>query len=391
VTRVPAVLTQLTGLRRLSLGNSALEEVIPDLAQLSRLESLSLRGCRLRTLPEAIGRMPSLKRLDLRYNRFEALPASLGNIPEVDVEHRHRALFADISYRSRSAGPIRAELFAAASDPDLRSQIEAASEGLLTRYAAGMLAEARRALALETTEPDDGARVGGTRLGGVPDLPAGTSWPQTDGRYWSFMAQIDLGEVAALQDYLPRQGLLVFFCQDPLHDLESLRVFHFTPADGPLRRFRLPDGAEFIDESLDDGRPYPGFHARARKMASLPYLYSDEHRLTAGGRVLLEIPEARGRDLSDAYGALRDRLAGAAGFGHHGINCHVFTQHESPEQQAAEAKGGTHDEWMVLLTLGSEGKLGFQFGDAGTLTVCIHKRDLAAADFSNVVLSTESS
>jgi uncharacterized protein YwqG len=69
----------------------------------------------------------------------------------------------------------------------------------------------------------------------------------------------------------------------------------------------------------------------------------------------------------------------------------VFTQHESPEEQAAEARGGTHDEWMVLLTLGSEGKVGFQFGDAGTLTFCIHKQDLAVADFSNVVLSTESS
>jgi hypothetical protein len=133
-----------------------------------------------------------------------------------------------------------------------------------------------------------------------------------------------------------------------------------------LRRFRLPDGAEFIDESLHDGRPYPGFHARARKVASLPYLYSDEHRLTAAGRVLLDIQKARGRDLSDAYRALRDRLAGAAGFGHHGVNCHVFTPHESPEEQAAEAKGGTHHEWMVLLTLGSEGKLGFQFGAAGT-------------------------
>jgi Domain of unknown function (DUF1963) len=73
----------------------------------------------------------------------------------------------------------------------------------------------------------------------------------------------------------------------------------------------------------------------------------------------------------------------------HSINAHVFTQHESPQEQAAATFNGQTHEWMNLLCLESIGD--FNFWDAGTLTYSIHQQDLAIADFGRVVTSIESS
>lgn len=73
----------------------------------------------------------------------------------------------------------------------------------------------------------------------------------------------------------------------------------------------------------------------------------------------------------------------------HSLNSSVFTQHESPQEQAAARFGGEPGDWMVLLCLESVGE--FNFWDAGTLTYCIHKKDLAIADFSRIHASIESS
>lgn len=73
----------------------------------------------------------------------------------------------------------------------------------------------------------------------------------------------------------------------------------------------------------------------------------------------------------------------------HSLNSYVFTQHESPEEQAAARFGGEPGELMVLLNMESIGE--FSFMDAGTLSYCIHKKDLGIADFSKVHSSIESS
>jgi uncharacterized protein YwqG len=71
------------------------------------------------------------------------------------------------------------------------------------------------------------------------------------------------------------------------------------------------------------------------------------------------------------------------------INSYVFTQHESPELQAALSKKGKPEEWMNLLKVSSRGS--FQWGDAGDLTFVIHKSDLLKKDFSNIFCTMESS
>ena len=59
----------------------------------------------------------------------------------------------------------------------------------------------------KTLKPD------ASRLGGLPDLPSGVSWPEWQGLPQSFIAQINLAEVQAYdsEKLLPPQGMLWFF------------------------------------------------------------------------------------------------------------------------------------------------------------------------------------
>ena len=56
-------------------------------------------------------------------------------------------------------------------------------------------------------------RPGVSKIGGHPDLPAGTTWPTFKGRPQSFLAQIRLADVSThdVSGLLPRRGMLWFF------------------------------------------------------------------------------------------------------------------------------------------------------------------------------------
>ena len=73
----------------------------------------------------------------------------------------------------------------------------------------------------------------------------------------------------------------------------------------------------------------------------------------------------------------------------HAVNSYGFTQHESPELQAALNHKGNPQDWVILLHVKSRGD--FQWGDAGDLFFVIHKSDLAKRDFSHVFVTLESS
>jgi hypothetical protein len=70
-------------------------------------------------------------------------------------------------------------------------------------------------------------KPGQSRIGGVPDLPPIFPWPRYDGLGLSFIAQLDLAELAAQLPVLPlpRQGSLAFF-----YDSEQ-RTWGFDPKD----------------------------------------------------------------------------------------------------------------------------------------------------------------
>jgi uncharacterized protein YwqG len=72
------------------------------------------------------------------------------------------------------------------------------------------------------------ARLGGTRLGGEPDLPGGTPWLEGPNGPLSFILQVDLGTMTTLvpDEGPPASGLLAFF-----YDAVSQEAWGFDPID----------------------------------------------------------------------------------------------------------------------------------------------------------------
>jgi len=102
----------------------------------------------------------------------------------------------------RSAGGELADQVA-----EYRGQLHAAGLG---RYADSLTDAALPSIRLLAEPQIDAATVGVSRLGGLPDLPAGLPWPANDGTPLSFIAQLDLGEIATYdtEGSLHRGGLL---------------------------------------------------------------------------------------------------------------------------------------------------------------------------------------
>ena len=112
------------------------------------------------------------------------------------------------------------------------------------------------------------ARLGlaATKLGGRPDLRARSRWPSREGRPLSFVAQINLAQVAALDSsgLLPRAGLLSFFYGDPAAPLEpDLCEVVFSEPGTPLGRRESPD-------ELADHERYAAVALRPEAELSLP-------------------------------------------------------------------------------------------------------------------------
>ena len=386
---LPQRFGELVSLEDLSLQYGALQE-LPDMASLRRLKRLLLDGNRLRTLPESVGHLPALEHLSLNGNPFESLPASLQAIPEIRIEKKNEALFRDIRYRPDVEVAVDRERFLARSSPrHVALLADALARHELGRYQDALLRHARQALRFRTTEPEDYRIRGNTRFGGVPDLPPDLEYPMTEGKPWHFYAQVDLEEIAALQRWLPRTGRLYFFGEGLEHG-DGGRVLYSAAPAATLRTYEWPRGVRFTDGwSVDDA--YNGYKVHVDATVSVPNLYHAKDRLIGEDAVLLEINDDDEEQRS--YWALEEELTGNADRqrGAHLMNAHVFTQQQTPEEQASLEKGGLPAEWINLLMLESDGNPGFCFWDAGTLTFSIHEKDLALGDFSRVHWSLESS
>jgi uncharacterized protein (TIGR02996 family) len=89
--------------------------------------------------------------------------------------------------------------------------------------------------------------VGASKVGGCPDLPAGTTWPTNDDNVMAFLAQWNLDELAAspAASPLPRTGLLSFFVDlqpylDDVYDEPPPGRVLYTPDTGDLVRLKAP-------------------------------------------------------------------------------------------------------------------------------------------------------
>ena len=270
-----------------------------------------------------------------------------------------------------------------------------------------------------------------TRLGGVPLVGEGFSWPRREertrkrygdeiraGRPLTFVAQVNLAEVPPAEPSdgmldLPRRGLLLFFCDEeslPYGSPEDSDAFcvAYLPLDPDdetrMHLAEVPEGHAASDdhrgllggmlpdvvvlEALPElalPAPYPD-EVRAMGLSdaeSDAYWHLTEELEREGARVPAEVAEAPG---TARYPPIH-RLGGVP----HEIQnpmeaeCELARRGEDPlalpysrkEEIADEAKA----RWRLLLQVDSDDEAGMMWGDAGMLYYWIRDDDLAARRF----------
>lgn len=219
---------------------------------------------------------------------------------------------------------------------------------------------------------DADLRPGATKLGGRPDLPEGLAWPVSRGGPLTFVAQVDLAEVANRdsEGVLPPSGLLSFFF-DAEHTAEgdtpaAAGVVLFTKTGASLSRIGFP-------VKLAPSLRCPSAPLQAEREVTLPAwadpaiegAFPSTHESDAYWHLLL------GRDQATAHRLL----------GHPNA---VQSSHYQPIKCAlASGSGSEARDWLLLAQFDSDPATQ-DWGDLGRLYYWIPKQDLAARRFDRV-------
>lgn len=224
-----------------------------------------------------------------------------------------------------------------------------------------------------------------SRLGGLPELPTATVWPQFHEQPLSFIAQIDLADVSPydVDGVLPRDGLLSFFYEavtqqnwgfDPA-DRGSAAIL-YTPVDTPttIRDWPadLPQEGRFTPVAL---LPRP-------ETVAAPWESYDVERIGLTGRdgrlAYAELIADEGEVIHRLLGhpapvqgdmQLECQLVTA------GLDCGRPAGYQDP--RAKDLESGAAD-WRLLLQVDSQDEAGMMWGDLGRLYYWMRGSDLAA-------------
>lgn len=121
----------------------------------------------------------------------------------------------------------------------------------------------------ETEAPNDLDELGCTRFGGDPDLPPTQPWPTVAGMPLTFVAQLDLAELANYPEAreLPSEGLLSYFYAPIPPENEGLTypvaILHLRELD-TLERRPTPEGCERLRThaiELEGERQFPALES----------------------------------------------------------------------------------------------------------------------------------
>jgi uncharacterized protein YwqG len=304
-------------------------------------------------------------------------------------------------------------------------------------------ADSRECFYLHVTDESDLA-LGRSRMGGFPDLPAGTQWPAAhDGERYAFLMQLNLGELPEVTHELPRTGMLYFFAQfeDLPHpsrviyapDARGLVAITPPKTDDDRRSFRGPcyygDTKPHGIKILHGVEPPPYWSDTAQAaMETCPDVgglkayeryeeFTSACNLTAGekerlaGKLLGRAEQYGGGDLPSwiaaaralgIYDLLGDEEQTLEEFDRHSEAALKYVSGESNIERWREqnAKRREHlmwyrshqqefaDErrqWRLLWQIQSNFRVGLNICDAGEWNILIRDSDLQRRNFDNVV------
>jgi uncharacterized protein YwqG len=261
----------------------------------------------------------------------------------------------------------------------------------LTRVAAELATLAHPSIRL-TTAPADETQlaVGGSKFGGLPDMPIGTAWPILNGVAMSFVSQIRLEDARPYdaRRQLPPAGLLSFFYDarqqtygaDP-QDRGGWQVYHFADVTQLQRTAApvvLPDDARF--------KPCALAFSSELTMPLEPHLERTDLTLSEDEQkqyetFLASFPTAQGsrgvRNRMLGYAdTIQDDMRLQAQLVSHGLT-------DSNDPKAKALLPGALD-WTLLLQVDSDPNAGMRWASEGRLYFWIERTALTGARFDNV-------
>ncbi len=271
--------------------------------------------------------------------------------------------------------------------PDFREQLERAGLG---RWADQLVALDLQSVRLRTQPFDDQGAIpiGKSRLGGGPDLPEGSAWPEWRGVPLAFVAQIALDEMPAIPDSgLPGAGLLSFF-----HEPEQ-RVWGFDPAERGAWRVVWSGPEETLStRAIPDGVPKAARYRAVRLVPAIEVSHVDfeSDELEALGMSpdeQLAFVEATERTDPLAHRMLGhpDTIQGDMRLECQLVSNGLYAGDTSgyDDPRAIELRPGAAD-WQLLLQVDSDPDARMMWGDGGRLYFwmtedAIRRRDWDAA------------
>lgn len=252
---------------------------------------------------------------------------------------------------------------------------------------------------LPRRKPLSRLRKGASRFGGSPDVPGTFTWPKRGRRPLTFLAQLDLAELASPE--LPPSGWLLFFydaVEQPrgfdVRERAGARVLFVDVPRADLKRMPHP---EIIQESYSNAGPYKTCGLEFRPSVQLPDV---EDRIAFQATEALESdPDARER-----YLRVQRRVAGVVEWEihHHllghpqlpqedlrevcelvtqGVNLHRRNAFETKRAKRLLARA---EPWQLLLQLDTDRGAGpgWVWANLGTLTFWMRRDHLAARRFN---------
>ena len=265
----------------------------------------------------------------------------------------------------RAAPPrTRAPVLKHPKHPSLKVQ-RAALVGLLEEHALSAKADVliRDAWVMRATRVEEAALpLGGTRLGGLPDLPAAVAWPAVGDRPLSFAAQVRLSEVAG-NGLLPKSGLLSFFVLDEWADGEApgyleKAVVLFTPERTPLTRLPIPRNFQSRrDGTMEERRPFAACLVEWVRVCKLPAASNQQVKKA------LSAAEHKRYEKIELGTLAQNQLLG-------------WRDRTSDAEQPPDVE--------LLLQLTSDEQAGMEWGDADALDFYSPRAALLKEDFSKV-------
>lgn len=277
-----------------------------------------------------------------------------------------------------------------------KSDVEAAFAAAgLSRLLKDIDRVSKSSIRLYTTRIDESTlHLGASKFGGLPDLPAGTSWPEWKNMPQSFIAQIHLADISSYDtdNLLPHTGTLWFFYDaqqqtfgaDP-SDRGGWRIFFRENDQTSLQRTpapsTLPAASQFhacylnftseITLSQQPSLEIPSFDWTAQEQQKYETLLSTFSPPAATHHRLLGFPNTIQDDMR-----LQCQLAS------HGVT-------DTNDPRIPELSKGAMN-WQLLLQVDSDEQAGMRWADAGMLYYWMKHADLQSHDFDDSWLVLQS-